>query len=310
MNRALLHNVIKTLLEKMSDQNKMLTNHDGSFSQIETDLLRKHCLELYEAIGQLHLLNINSKSINSIPEMPKVEDEPTENNQEEPKQEEDDIEEPVQEIIAHAEPIKEELEIFIEEDETIETQTEIIPEPELIEELPEDPKPRFIPVKKLLQEEMESAKTEEITVPEKTKVENIVPQFIPIEEKPAPVYVAPIQKVKEEKSVLDKISQEQKSKTIHDHISSKNEEKLLHDLFPNSKIATIPSAIDISKRFELQNNLFGGQSHAYSQAIKSLEEAGNKNLALDAFDTLAQKLNWDTDSELVKEFKSFVYRKY
>lgn len=310
MNRALLHNVIKTLLEKMSDQNKMLTNHDGSFSQIETDILRKQCIELYEAIGQLHLHNVNSTSLKSIPEIPEVENEPIENAQEEPKLEEVTLKVPAQEIIDHAEPMEEELEIFIEENEINESQKEIIPQPEFIEELPEDPKPHFIPVKKLLQEEMVSSIKEEISVPEKTKIENTTPQFIPIEEKPAPVYVPPIQKLKEEKSVLDKISQEQKSKTIHDHISSKNEEKLLHDLFPNSKIATIPSAIDISKRFELQNNLFGGQSHAYSQAIKSLEEAGNKNLALDAFDTLAQKLNWDTDSELVKEFKSFIYRKY
>lgn len=335
MNKALLHNVIKTLLEKMSEQNKMLSQHKGQFSQIETDLLRKHCLELYEAIGQLNLLNSNASHLNLVPPMD-VEKESYNEKQSSEEEELNDNSEPEPLSIREEEP-----ELII--DNTPEITTEPEPEPELepvtqdpviqepvelvsdiheetedvmitvqppLETIREESSPRFIPVKKQKPEVVEPIISEEPIVVEKPVKESIKPQFIPIEEKPAPVYIPPTKTINTEKSVLDKISHEQKTKTIHDHISSKNEEKLLHDTFPNSKIASIPSAIDISKRFEIQNNLFGGQSQAYSQAIRSLEDAGDKRTALEVFQSFVTRLNWDSDSELVKEFKSLIYRRY
>lgn len=280
----------------------MLTAHEGTFSQIETDLMRKQCLELYEAIGQLQLLNSNSAHLNLPqdfikPPSPHVE--------------------PIVEIsnnvpeILEEEPISEnvELEEVQEIVEEIEPEIEPIPQIEIPEEKIIMAEPRFVPVNKLPDESKVDEKNEIISPPTIEVKKTKTPQFVPVEEKPDPIYI-PVKKVITEKSVLEKIGQEPKSKTVHEHISSTKEEKLLHDTFPNSKIPTIPSAIDISKRFELQNNLFGGQSHAYSQAIRSLEEADNKQTALDVFEEISGKLNWDVDSELVKEFKSYIYRKF
>lgn len=337
MNKALLHNVIKTLLEKMSEQNKMLSQHKGQFSQIETDLLRKHCLELYEAIGQLNLLNSNAAHINLVPPMEvenenhnekqtsaqailddNTESEPLSIQEEEPEliianipeitaeqetEAEPELEKVIQEPVIH-EPVEVVPEIITKKEEVV------ITEQPPLEPIREESSPRFIPVKKQTPQVVDTIITEEPLVVEQPVIENSKPQFIPIEEKPAPVYIPPAKSINPEKSVLDKISHEQKTKTIHDHISSKNEEKLLHDTFPNSKIASIPSAIDISKRFEIQNNLFGGQSQTYSQAIRSLEDAGDKKTALEVFESFVTRLNWDTDSELLKEFKSLIYRRY
>ncbi len=62
MKRNELHNQIDLLLEKLIVNNKNLSAHEGKFSQLETDLLRKQCIELYDAINQLHLVNMMDKS--------------------------------------------------------------------------------------------------------------------------------------------------------------------------------------------------------------------------------------------------------
>lgn len=273
MNRKELHSQIDSLLDKLAANNTMLKMREGKFSQLETDLLRKQCIELYDAINQLHLVNMMDKNIKPDAEAIKLEvvkKEP-ELKKEEPKPE--------------PEPVKED----VTEEPKI-SETIITKEPETIE----------------ITEEKEVIKVAE----QKSQPTFDAPKFVPIVEKPAPVIVPPKVAVIEEKSVLDKISETKSNTTLHETISSKKEENELSHRFANSKIAKIKDAIDISKRFEMQSNLFGGDSNAYNISISELEIAGDKESALELFNRFSTRYHWKADNELALELKSFIYRRY
>ena len=254
MNRTQLHTQIDSLLEKLSTNNTFLKGYEGKFSQLETDLLRKQCIELYDAINQLHLTNMMDKSKKTV-------EGETKNEQEKSEAE------------PHIVDIKE---------------SELPPE--------------------VLQSKPVSDLEKEETEPKSKPVFDI-PKFVPIVEKPAAV-IEPPKKIVEEKSVLDKMNETKKSTTLHDSISIKKEEQELAHRFANSSITKIKDAIDISKHFEIQSNLFRSDSAFYNQAINDLENAESKLSALDIFDELSARYHWGQENELAQELKSFIYRKF
>ncbi len=279
MKRKELHGQIEVLLEKLAANNKNLSVHEGKFSQLETDLLRKQCIELYDAINQLHLANMMSRDEPRVAAeqiiAPLIEPEPF-------------IEPPVKDNILPIVEIEEEVEI---------PELEVITKPEpLFEKIAPEP-------------ELVIEKQEVLEVPIKTNPSKFdAPKFEPIVEKP--IKTPPQLLIAEEKSVLDKISETNVKSTLHETISSKKEENELSHRFANSKIEKIKDAIDISKRFELQSNLFGGDSHAYNISISELESAEGKEVCLELFNRFATRYHWKQDNELAMELKSFVYRKY
>ena len=272
MKRNELHNQIDLLLEKLIVNNKNLSAHEGKFSQLETDLLRKQCIELYDAINQLHLVNMMDKSSQPVIDLQTKEAEIKEIKREEVK----------------AEPI---LEPVIK----VEMPTSIV---EIEEEKVE---PEIEPIVEKIQ----------IPVVEIKSTPSYEPQrFEPVAEKPIAVVVPDIKPKVEEKSILDKITEAKSGNSLHETLSSKKEENELSHRFANSKIASIKSAIDISKRFELQSNLFGGDSNAYNNSLSEMDNASNKENALELFNSFASKYHWKHDNELAMELKSFIYRKY
>jgi len=273
MKKNDLHFQIESLLGRMTAHNQTLKAHEGRFSQLETDMLRKQCIELYDAINQLHMANMMDKVT-------------------------------VTEVKKEAAPILEMPAPVVEKD--------VIDHPEKIEEekkapvVPERVEPPMV-VEVKPEEAIEKTPPKE--VPRAQVIE--MPHFVPVVEKPTPVYSPPIPKpVDDGKSVLEKINEQNSSTTLHDSMAMKKEEKELAHHFANSKIETIKQAIDISKRFELQSNLFLADSQSYTQAIADLENAGDKSIALDIFDRLAKQFHWNAENELVMELKSFIYRKY
>jgi hypothetical protein len=136
------------------------------------------------------------------------------------------------------------------------------------------------------------------------------PKFVPISEKQTPIIPPPKRQEVQEKSVLDKISEEKIEKTLHETISTKKDEKELFHGFANSRITKIKDAIDISKRFEIQTRLFGEDSNAYNISINELENAGNIENALKLFTIFTKRYHWDENDELMQELKSFLHRKY
>jgi hypothetical protein len=281
MKRKVLHSQIEVLLEKLAANNKNLSGHEGKFSQLETDLLRKQCIELYDAINQLHMENMMSSGDRQVIVEPAVspiiEPEPF-------------IEPPVKDNILPTIEIEEEAEI-----------------PELEAIAKSEPEPFF---EKIMPEpELVIEKPEVLEVPIKTNPSKFdAPKFEPIADKP--IKPTPQKLITEEKSVLDRISETSTNTSLHETISSKKEENELSHRFANSKIEKIKDAIDISKRFELQSNLFGGDSHAYNISISELESAEGKEVCLELFNRFATRYHWKPDNELAMELKSFVYRKY
>jgi hypothetical protein len=279
MKRKELHSQIEVLLEKLAANNKNLSVHEGKFSQLETDLLRKQCIELYDAINQLHLANMMSREEPKVAAeqiiAPLIEPEPF-------------IEPPVKDNILPIVEIEQEVEI---------PELEVITKPEpLFEKIAPEP-------------ELVIEKPEVLEVPLKTNPSKFdAPKFEPIADKP--IKPAPQKLITEEKSVLDRISETSTNTSLHETISSKKEENELSHRFANSKIEKIKDAIDISKRFELQSNLFGGDSHAYNISMSELENSENKEVCLELFSRFATRYHWSQDNELALELKSFVYRKY
>ncbi len=274
MNRKELHSQIDLLIERLAANNTSLKEHEGKFSQLETDLLRKQCIELYDAINQLHMVNMMDKS--SKPAIDKT---------------------PKESVIKDLETSK--IEKAIEPELPKE---EIIKEPELKKEEPEK-EAEIVTEKK---EEELIIRIEE----QKSKPHYDPPKFVPIVEKPEPVITPPKKPAEPEKSVLDKINEMKSNVSLHESISSKSEENELSHRFANSKIEKIKDAIDISKRFEIQSNLFLADSNAFNISISELENAEDRASAIELFNKFALRYHWKLEDELVQELKSFIYRKY
>ncbi len=136
------------------------------------------------------------------------------------------------------------------------------------------------------------------------------PKFVPVVEKPIPKIEAPQPAKPIEKSLLDKMNESKSQNSLHEILVSTSESDEWSDRFAKTKITKIKDAIDISKRFEIQSNLFEGDANAYVSFINSIESADGLESALEQFKATAIRYHWNAETELVMELKSFIYRKY
>jgi len=326
-----IHDKIDLLLRKIAIKNEELQAKGNGITKLDSELLRLNCLELYDAIHELSLpreISFKRKPVSS------VETKMAEVAEIKPNIEEIilDVEEikPIQidQILRELKPENieinsegiqtEELPFILEEKSLPEIaehkaveQTSII-----FDEFQEDNEPPLLEVLHSLEEAViAEPEVEEINIePEPKKVVEVevksydMPKFVPVTD-PLPIKKPAAKLVNDEKSLLEKISATQKGTSLHDTISSKKEDLGNHD-FSSFKLSKITDAIDISKRFELQNNLFGGNSQHYAQSINLLEIAKNKFDALEEFNRLAEQFHWDAKDELVVELKNYINRKF
>lgn len=68
----------------------------------------------------------------------------------------------------------------------------------------------------------------------------------------------------------------------------------------------VVSSINISRRFEYINFLFGGDSEAFRSFLNSLSEHGSLNEALDYFETNYNQRNWSRKSETAGDLKKII----
>lgn len=79
----------------------------------------------------------------------------------------------------------------------------------------------------------------------------------------------------------------------------------------NTKIDSIKKGISISKRYEVQNELFANNPEAYNEAIKTLDSQDSFDDAMAYLeDTLMVKHKWEEDDLLVDELRILLYRRY
>ena len=100
------------------------------------------------------------------------------------------------------------------------------------------------------------------------------------------------------------------SKSIND-IHSSSPQISLADQFGQQPIIDLKKEIGINERYLMTENLFSGDSEAFTNAITQLNQFNNHNDALDYLKKeLSKKYNWNLKSNHVKRLFKLVERRY
>lgn len=186
-----------------------------------------------------------------------------------------------------------------------------IPEPK-VEEKPKEVKPKpkvkFVPepiAEEPKEETFEEQPVEEVKAPtvEEPQVEEVTPEpeVIP-EPQPEPEVVAP--KPKPKKVVKPPVVKKKETKTAATGGD-------VYQRLKNTKLESIKKGISISKRYEIQNELFGNNPEVYNQSMKQLDSAEGLSEAMDYLESeLMVKHNWDEEDSLVEEIRVLLERRY
>lgn len=341
MKRPEIHQNINLILDKMVKRNRSLMTESGDITPLDVEMLKKLSIELYDAV--LSLFEVDLEPISKIEEVEVIAPIVPEVKlpEKEIVVEPEPVIEPIPEIevppiVEEKVAIKEPVEVISEkviEVPEIEPEIKLAPvakikfpqeiEPEfentfkteppiqepVINTPPESVIPKPDPVV-----EIETPKIKPESGPIEMKTGSIhdlaAKNFVSIEEKVVQNHKPVHKPVSTDKSVLDKLSENEVKPTVHDVTKSSKTEKVLSETFLNFRISRIVDAIDISKRFELQNNLFGRDPQVYLNAIQTLEKSANLSEAMNHFNTFGKNYHWDFKDELVEELKSFIQRKY
>lgn len=211
MSRENIHSKIDELLELLSIHNGRLSLHAEKLSQLDIDVLRKQCIDLYD---QVNLLALQGKIV-AKPSVQKI-----------TPQESSSTPAPVEQMI-----------------------TEVV----------------------LSKNEIKAQPVEEI----------IEPEVVVIPEPKLPV---------------------KKEKTEDDMLS-------LFEKFSNQPIESIPKAISLAKRFELQGEFFNDDAEAYNSFMVELDQASSRDRAFEIYHAAKEKYKWENE-ELRDELKVLMYRKH
>ncbi|MBN1118328.1 MAG: hypothetical protein JXA77_14050 [Bacteroidales bacterium] len=124
---------------------------------------------------------------------------------------------------------------------------------------------------------------------------------------PAPKSVQPDLKVSlpEEKKFLGE-SLGSKKPTLNEELSGKSKDSQITEKLKTKPISSISGSIGLNEKFEFINNLFRGDKARYEHAMEVLNSATNFN---DAYDYLANSLNWDMDSVYAQRILDLIRRK-
>lgn len=100
------------------------------------------------------------------------------------------------------------------------------------------------------------------------------------------------------------------SRSIND-IHSSSPQISLADQFGQQPIIDLKKEIGINERYLMTENLFSGDSEAFTNAITQLNQLNNHNDALDYLKKeLSKKYNWNLKSNHVKRLFKLVERRY
>lgn len=114
----------------------------------------------------------------------------------------------------------------------------------------------------------------------------------------------------EAKAEITEKKEIQTSKSIND-IHSSSPQISLADQFGQQPIIDLKKEIGINERYLMTENLFSGDSEAFTNAITQLNQLNNHNDALDYLKKeLSKKYNWNLKSNHVKRLFKLVERRY
>jgi hypothetical protein len=146
--------------------------------------------------------------------------------------------------------------------------------------------------------------------PKATRVESLIDkEIVPSSKVPEPKVEPPRQPVAGHKDAGEAqiLSDRFKGRaTLHESLhQSMGNDAQFHTT--GKPVENLMSAIAINDRFTFIRELFNGDSPAFEQAIKALNEAANFN---DAYNYMIQHYDWDMDSEAVQLLLDIIRRKY
>lgn len=162
------------------------------------------------------------------------------------------------------------------------------------------PKQRPKKVEVVVEEEVQEEIVEEV-------IETVIE---PVEEEviPAPKVVEP-PKVEPPAPVVEKPKPKANHKIKNPVVNAEAND--IYARLKNTKLDSIKKGISISKRYEVQNELFGNNPETYNEAIKTLDNQSGFDEAMAYLEgTLMVNHQWEEDDLLVDELRILLYRRY
>lgn len=196
----------------------------------------------------------------------------------------------------------------VREDKPVVKKPEVVDE-SVVEEKPKEekpaPKPRFVPKEKVAEREVVP---EPEVIPEPTPEPESVAEPIPepIVEEPTPT---PVSEPEPEPVAEQPAPKPEKKKEVRPAVMPEMND--VYARLKNTKLDSIKKGISISKRYEIQNELFGNDPELYNISIKTLDTRESLEDALDYLEgDLMVKHNWEEEDSLVEELKTLLIRRY
>lgn len=280
MTREEIHNEIDNTLKLIEINNNRMYLNDSDF-ELDLALMRSQIIRLYQLHDQLQLAS--TEEIEETPIVKPPESKPAKTVKESPAP--------------------------VINDEVVEE----VPE---VEEAPVAEKPTPKVVEKPVEEEKPVAKPKVVFTPQPVEPE-IEEEPAPVVETPAPEVVEPeVEEVLPEPTPEPVVETPAPKKEAPKPVKStpKVAEAGGNDVYArlkNTKLESIKKGISISKRYEVQNELFGNDPQVYNEAIQTLDTQNNLEEAMDYFDnTLMVYHQWEEDNALVEEIRELLLRRY
>lgn len=140
---------------------------------------------------------------------------------------------------------------------------------------------------------------------EKGPKTDALPKFVPLLDTQVEIN---LEKASPDSEAEKDHAQKKDSKTAK-NIEPEEEMLSLFEKFSSKSIASIPRAISVAKRFEFQTEFFEGDSSAYKNFMKLLDDADGREDAFGIYHTFKERHNWDNE-DLKDELKALMYRKH
>ena len=185
----------------------------------------------------------------------------------------------------------------------VESPEEVITEEWKEEDKPEtkSAEPDTVPEPEETEEPIAEETEEETTEPEPQEA---------FEEYPEPEETQEAKDPTASNNLNDRYSSEQKA-TLHDKLASNKQEKTLAETHASKKVESIRKSITINQRFMFVNELFGGDTQKFNEAIEHLEQEEDYHAALKHINHhYARRHDWDMEGEEAQEFLAVVARRF
>lgn len=136
--------------------------------------------------------------------------------------------------------------------------------------------------------------------------EAVVEEQAKVPEVPAIEVVAEVEEVNEIEEIQE---QEDSEKSLVEQFAEENDSQSLAEKHVMSPIADLTKAIALNQKFLFINELFGGDSDAYNQAISELNNGGDSSAAMGKVNELKSQFTWENE-EVAETFVTLIKRRH